>query len=141
MKEFSRQIFNPLYPSPADVKWIFNNASDTALTNAGTTAAQFFKNNASVTVVTTNARYVITIADWTAFANLGTTEELTDTFRSEGGLYKQSNPNATNAEASEYALLKTFGNTINLYKASLNSTAYKPLQINTNKGKVEDKPC
>ncbi len=72
---------------------------------------------------------------------MGSTAELTATFEQEGAQYVLLNPGATNAQATEYALLKTFGNTINLYKAPLNANDYKPRNIDTTTKKVVDKPC
>ena len=128
-------------PSPGDVMWLFSNSTDTALTNAGITSIDFYKRNASVTVVTSLGNYVVSIADWSTIGNLGSVSTLTAKYKSEGQKYFDDNPSATNQEASEYVLLKTFGNTINLYKAPLNSTEYKPRKIDASTNKTTDKPC
>ena len=128
-------------PSPADVMWIVNRSNEPALTNAGATDVQFFKDNASVTVVTTEGNYVITIADWATIGTLGSTASLTATYTTEAQNYYANNPNATAGDATAYGLMKAFGNSINLYKAPLNSNTYTPLKIDTTTNKVATKPC
>jgi hypothetical protein len=126
-------------PSPADVIWMYQNMANSELIASGN--MQFYKDNVSITAVTTNATYVVTVRDWTAlqtvFQSSGT---LNADYLDYASDYLNTHSTATNIEASEYALMTLFGGAINFYKAPSNSTNFEPLEINSSNA-VSNKPC
>ena len=70
----------------------------------------FFLNNASVTVIASDLTYVVTINDWDAL------QALYNTFHSNEAAFNQSFEKKADAYNSGMkALIRTFGNSINLY--------------------------
>jgi hypothetical protein len=121
-------------PSPTDVFQLINNSVNKDLKAAGASALDYYKKNASMTVITTDATYVVTIADYNALAALSTSQSLAS-FNLE---YQEVAGN--HLGSTEYALLSIFKGSINLYKASGNGTDFSPITINAN-GSIINTPC
>jgi hypothetical protein len=105
---------------------------------------QFYKDNLTVTTLSEGNTYVITIADWEGVKNIYekyTVNELNIEYRKLAEEYFEANNRTTSAmQNSEYALMKQFGSTINLYKKEVGSTNYVPLRIN-NFESIAKNPC
>jgi len=97
---------------------------------------QFYQNNVSTTVVTKTGNYVVTVNDWNKlqgiYNNFSSSQISKDSFDDSYNLltttYSDDN-NVPQAERQTYALLKTFGSSINVYKVSAGSTNYEPLTL------------
>lgn len=119
-------------PSPADVLWMHSMTANAQLNAAGPVGMQTFKDNASITAVTKNGNYVVTVRDWDALKYIYQDNSATEaTYQAKAAEYGRANPSSTFVERSEYALLSLFGNSINLYKAPPGSTNYSPLQLSS----------
>jgi hypothetical protein len=143
--------------SPDDIFVMIDNLSNTALQAAGSTAIQYYKNNVTMTVVTKNGNFVVTVNDWgqlqtlfTTFKNspLNTTSGLNafdDDYVAKAQAYATANPGAPESEAGAYALMTIFGSSINIFSAPKGSSVYTPLTLKTdaatNKKTVANLPC
>jgi hypothetical protein len=139
-------------PSPDDVFWMIGNLSNSSLVNAGTSAIQFYRNNASITVVTQSNTYVVTVNDWgklqTEFTKFNASpvdptthlNSYDQNYVDLGLNYEKTNQGSTDADAGLYALMAIFGSAINIYKAPTGSTNYVPVTLNTT-GQVAQKQC
>ncbi|WP_449435678.1 hypothetical protein [Pedobacter steynii] len=132
-------------PSPADAVWLARPMTDTELTGAGSTAVNKYKAMASATVMTTTGSYVITVKDWpklvTALTNYDSNENAVKLdFQTKGNDYLAANPTKTPQEASVFALLKLYGDVLNVYKADAGSTTYRPLKLDSS-NRVADLAC
>lgn len=123
-------------PSPDDVFWMMGNLLEQELISSGASGINFYKQNASVTVVTPDGtKYAVTVKDWGALG------AAFSTFNANRTAYDDDFATIANAHGStEYALLSKLGSAITLFKAGPNSNDFKPLQINTN-NQVSTKDC
>jgi len=114
-------------PSPADVFQLIIDMNNTNFKLAGASAANYYKNNASITVVTTNATYVVTIA------NFDTLQSLANQYNNDMAGFNQNYTNVGNANgfSSEFALLSIFGNAINVFRASPNSSTFSIMSLDS----------
>jgi len=113
-------------PSPGDVFNLLTNSWNKNLQAAGPAALNYYLNNASITTVTTNATYIITITNYSELVKL----------------YDQKSPASWDTEyqetgnnhsgSTEYALLSLFGNAINVFKANANGTVFSVLTFDKN---------
>lgn len=118
--------------SPADVMWMIDNASDPELNAAGSSAVQTYKDNVSITTITTDATYTINVADWAALEALRSTytnARLTEMYITFAEDYLDKYPGASPAEITEGALLEIFGEAINLYKAPAGTTNFEHREL------------
>jgi len=93
--------------------------------------------------MTYSATYVITVNNWNALQAInnqytGGAQAFNAAFQTLINNYENNYPNATSAEAGEYALLQTFGNAINLYSAGSGSTTY---DLHTLSNGIVVQPC
>ena len=129
-------------PSPGDVYTMVKSLQNANLQAAGADAIAYYKANVTMTAVTTDGTYVITIKNWAAMQN----------FASQYASNPQSFRDAYSAKtvqfdgSTEAAFLSmfgdasaTFGDAVNLYKAEANSNDYQPKILNNNQ--VVNKPC
>jgi hypothetical protein len=113
--------------SPGDVYTMVKSLTSSTLQAAGSAAVNFYKDNATMTIVTANGNYMMTITDWAAIEAFGNqysanSASFNDLYRDRTQLYF----------SNEAALLSMFGNAINLYKSELGSTDFKPIVLNNN---------
>lgn len=121
-------------PSPADALWAYGNINNQELIRANGVA--YYKDNVSVTVVTDAGIFIVTIKDWSALQNHHYTyyqNELAgkNIYAKYANEYETLNPSCTYQAKTAYALLKMYGDAINLYRAMPNSTNLEPLNINS----------
>ncbi|SMO72374.1 hypothetical protein [Solitalea koreensis] len=130
-------------PSPADATVLAAQFNNTQFQNASESEKQVYKDNASLITITATHQYVITVTDWEIIqAKRASFEqnqlyynELYQEYASEyvlqlGGDYEQ---------AGTYALLKMYGDCINVYASTINSTDFIPQRIYANS--VLSIPC
>ena len=125
-------------PSPDDVLEMRTHLTGPVFNNVPNVyyARQFYEANVSVTVITTAKTYVVTINDWAAI------QPLFDQYESDPTTFDNNyQALATQFGSSEMALLKIFGNTINVYTAAPGSTDFKPLTLNAAGTGVMTLPC
>jgi len=115
-------------PSPADVFQLIINMNNTNFKLAGAAAANYYKNNASITTVTTAGTYVVTIANFDAL------QSLANQYNNDPAAFNQNYTNVANANgfSTEYALLSIFGSAINVFKASPNSSTFLNMSFDAN---------
>ncbi|SDM70676.1 hypothetical protein SAMN05421813_12047 [Daejeonella rubra] len=129
-------------PSPKDVFWMLEQVAGYygPLFNASAADKKFFKDNASITVVTENVSYVVTVRDWVALEQLYHDNTATNENYELAALeYYSNNPFDSYANVTAYALLTLFGSSINLYHAGAGSTYFMP--INVYNSTVSNTPC
>ncbi len=110
-------------PSPIDVIFLVTTSNNGALRLAGQSAVDFYKANASVTAVTEDFNYVLTVNDWnglSAQVNSMSVDQIISQFNS---LARES------GGSTEYALISMFGDKISLFRAGHGSNEYIPLSI------------
>ena len=126
---------------------MISNASNANLVAAPSSSMQFYQNNISSTIVTLSGNYVITVNNWTTLQSVysqflaqGSAAFKTQ-YQQYASNYQIDNSGATLIEAGEYALLKMFGNSINLYTADSDSnTSFTPLTVDSS-GKIAKVQC
>ena len=127
-------------PSPADIFGMVKNLNNTALQNAGAADITFYKQNVSITVLTSGGNYVVTVKDWTQLSATYATYKNDITAYNENYALLMSQPGG-----STQAILGLLGNAINLYKSDSNNVM-KPMvlgsdgnvtEFNCNPGSVE----
>lgn len=122
-------------PSPFDALVMIGNANNPNLVAAGASAMQFYQTNVSSTIVTLSGNYVITVNNWSSMQTIYSQYQaqgalsFKNTYNSYSQVYQSNHPNASLIDAGQYALLKMFGNSINLYIAEPGSGTYTPLII------------
>ncbi|KQR67741.1 hypothetical protein [Pedobacter sp. Leaf176] len=89
----------------------------------------YYKDNVSTNVVTSNCNYVVTVKDWPAFLNEYNNFSNT-TLAAYNAAYLQLGGGGNVAPGVSF-LLK-FGAFLNLYKADPSSDEYMPLKLNQN---------
>ncbi|RAJ31114.1 hypothetical protein LY11_02344 [Pedobacter cryoconitis] len=100
----------------------------------------FYYDNVSVTIVTKSGTYVATIKNSIEYNKSfreysKNREAYRDQYRALAGTYREEfNINATEGEATMFALLAQLGKSINLYKAQPGSTEFKPVEAGTLNG-------
>ncbi|HVW96136.1 MAG TPA: hypothetical protein VHA56_09230 [Mucilaginibacter sp.] len=136
---FSHDHPNGTAPSPQDIFSMVINSQSQKLTSAGTTAVSFYKSNASVTVVTSDNNYVVTVRNWTALQTL-----YNEYLQNKAAFDKEITDNTALFSSYEAALLSKFGNSINLYSdySSSQSKTFYPLTITTGTDHdISEVPC
>jgi hypothetical protein len=121
-------------PSPADVFKLFVNSNNNDLDNAGSAAVSFYKTNASITVISSDASYVVMGADYTQLASLYA--QYKASLQPDGKTYGfnqtyEALANDNNG-STEYALLTMFGSSIYLYKANANTSTFTVISLDKN---------
>lgn len=119
-------------PSPEDLDWLLGNLSRPQLANASAYDIQLYKEHAFVTAVTQDATYTVTVNNWDDLRDLMAYNKSPYTsangidaiYRTYAQVYLSQHPLATTGEMTESALLNMFGNSINLYKKTANTTTY-----------------
>lgn len=130
-------------PSPNDGLWIYNTSINPNISSAPANELQGFKDHAFFVTNTANSTYVITIRDWGNYiekANNGTISVANYQYYADDyDLITGSQ--ATDQERGEYALLKLFGDSINLYVGGTGQSTYTAKTINTTNDLVTDINC
>lgn len=132
---FTHDHPNGTGPSSADIFAMLINSQKQTLTSAGASAVQFYKDNASMTVVTAENNYVVTVKDWSALQTLYNQYAANPTAFDNNIINKNDQYNSY-----ESALLDVFGSSINLY-TNYGSTSYYPLTINSTTHATLEYPC
>ena len=96
----------------------------------------FYKQNVTMTVVTSYESYVVTINNWDALMKFKA-DFKADLGASANQEYSEKNLLFGTSEA---AFLNMFGNAVTLFKANLNSTEYNPIILNSTNEPIV-KPC
>lgn len=111
-------------PSPADVFGMAKNLNSTDLQAAGSSDIDFYKKNVSITVITANYIYVVTVKDWTALNAAYTT------YKNDPSAYTLSYQTlSTQSGGQEKALLSLLGNAVNYYKVAKGTSTAVPYVI------------
>lgn len=132
---FTHDHPNGTGPSPEDIFSMLLHSQSTTLTSAGQQAVAFYKANASITVVTSDNNYVVTINNWSTVQNI----------------YNQylTNPTAFDDKVEsnsgspgnyESAILGAFQGAINLYSNNGTPKSYYPIAL-TSSNTVSEVPC
>ncbi|RFZ85196.1 hypothetical protein DYU05_06235 [Mucilaginibacter terrenus] len=121
-------------PSPDDVFLLIENLSQPDLVSTGATAIKYYRDSASITVVTSQGNYVVTVKDWgklqAAYERFSDDPGgFDDEYRDFAGIYLQQYATA-NGSASIYALSQLLGASINVYREdrNLNGGSYYPVK-------------
>ena len=122
-------------PSPADIFSLLVNSQSQKLTAAGAAAITFYKNNATITIVTKTNNYVATINNW------NTLQTLYNKYIADPATFND-NVLAKNKQFGSYesAILDTFGDAITLFSDGGTATYY-PLSYNSTTHAVPEIPC
>ncbi len=110
-----------------------------------TAQQQVFLEYFTSTVVTENNTYVVTIKDqtkWLEYTTEAAVEQAQAKWLKAVDQYRENNKGALNSEAQEHALIKLFGDVVNIYKAPRNHTGheFQPLTLDSS-GKPIAAPC
>jgi len=120
-------------PSPQDLFELFTKKDNTQLVASGPQQVDFFKQNASMTIITTVGTYILNIQDWSAMqtkynaynnnqsAYITNYLSLVTTIKDEYQISEQ--------EASIRAFTSTFPQEIRVYKAAAGSNDFQPLEV------------
>ena len=132
-------------PSPADIVNAYGNLSNVELIAAGQEAIDYYKNNFTITTVTQNEIYTVTVSDWDALGQLynafiANSTVANDAWRNEALNYLSNNPNCSYADMTTYAGLILYGNAVTITKKENNSTQSTPMNIDSN-DQVAKTPC
>jgi len=131
---FSHDHPNGSGPSPADIFYMLLNSKNSKLTAAGQQAVNFYKTNASVTIVTSTNNYVVTINNWDAV------QTIYNKYIANPAAFNANVVKTSQTSSYEAALLLAFNGAINLYTDG-GLTNYYPLTINTTTNKVSEVQC
>ena len=133
---FTHNHPNGTGPSPADIFSMLTNSKDSRLTSAD---LSFYKANASVTVVTRDNNYVVTVNNWSALQTLY--NQYLNSLQSDG-TYGFDNTVISNTSKYNYeaAILSAFGGAINLYSNNGTPNSYYPLKVNST-NQISEVPC
>jgi hypothetical protein len=133
-------------PSPKDIVHAYKNLYKPDLVAGGAVAINYYKNNFSVTIVTSDADYMVTVKDWDAMPALTNSyyenpKATNDQFTELIDKYYEVNDSyqPTKADATIYAALKMYGNAVNITKREVGEQ-FKPLSIN-DRGRIDAKNC
>jgi hypothetical protein len=138
-------------PSPDDVFSMLNIFSNADFGKGGAAASQFYQKNASITVLTANSTFVVTVTNWNALNQLAQDyfadkQSFDDRYKDFEDAYLKNTPSSSilsPSDATEYALKRVFGNIINLYKAPKGSNTFTPRTISSSSGNslIANLPC
>ncbi|MFC4209568.1 hypothetical protein ACFOWA_00155 [Pedobacter lithocola] len=137
--------------SPSDIFELVYNLSRQELKTASDFEKEFYKRYASVTTLSsTGETYVITVADWATLKYyyevkyLANPTQFNAEFNALTTIYKNNNPGASEAEATEYGLKGKLGNSINLFKKNNQTGKFDYVLIDAPAGepvKMKSNPC
>ena len=130
-------------PSVADIFKIPANFN-TKVNQSGT-GIDYYKENAWVAAITDDGVFIVTVNDWDDLMALGNTYaqdpgDFESNYAAKINDYYSATGDVNQVNAQQYALLETFGNSINLYKAPANSSNYEPMEKKSSYG-TGAKPC
>ncbi len=132
-------------PSPSDAMVGVNLAQMESMPNIGADEVDFYTKHFSAIVVTSSYVYTITIKDAAAYKTLQAgfdNASANATYLNHINAYESSNPSASDQERGEYALLKMYGNAINLTRQGVNSTdSNVELKLNSSDKVSSNNPC
>lgn len=131
-------------PSPDDIFTMMYHLSDPELVAAGSSAIKFYRDNVSVTTITKDGNYVVTVKDWGKF------QTAFDRFRDDpfgfdddyvniASQYLDTHPVLTGVGGA-YAIMKLFGDAINIFYTPPNYGTYDPMKIDSY-DTVINNPC
>lgn len=132
-------------PSPADLIYAYRNLSNPALVAAGQAAIDYYKANFTISVVTQNEIYTITVKDWTALGVLynafqSNPSAANTAYVNEGSSYATAHPGASYGDITAYPAIKLYGNAVTITKKDNASVKSSPLKIDAS-GNVVKTPC
>ncbi|MFT4202759.1 MAG: hypothetical protein QM610_02490 [Chitinophagaceae bacterium] len=112
-------------PSPGDIFQLAAHLNNSQLQNSGTASVDFYKNNASVTVITSSEEYVVTVKNWDGLINLYNQYGI-----NQAGI-NTINEMVINSQVASYdaAIISVFGNVINYFKKSNDNNEYYPMHL------------
>jgi len=139
----------PSAPSPADVILMMTDYNLVPGSDQ-----QFYKDNVSETIISNSNTYVVNPGSWTSFetvyekylanayydSNGQLQNHLNDQYVIDAAQYMHDHPGSTLEDATIYALLKLFGDAIDLFKAPFGSTNFQVLRFDAN-GNVTITSC
>jgi len=133
---FTHDHPNGTAPSPEDIFSMLLNSQSTTLTSAGQQAVAFYKANVSVTVVTSDNNYVVTINNWSTVQTLYNQYLADPTAFDNKVIQNSTGPN----NSYEIAILTAFQGSINLYSNYGTPQSYYPITLSS-PNKVSEVPC
>ena len=122
-------------PNPDDTFIIFEPLFNTNLRNAGDDAKDFYKSHVTVTSITAVGTYVVNIVDWGIMTDIynnrwnGKESSFDAQWNNFALDFLNNNQQASVADAGAYAMLKLFGNSINVFYAEQGFSTFHPLSI------------
>jgi hypothetical protein len=132
-------------PSPADLINAYGNLSNPQLVAGGQAAIDYYKANFTISVVTQNEIYTVSVTDWTALGTLYTAYKANpaaaNTAWSNAAVaYRDANVGSSYGDYTAYAGLKLYGNAITITKKDNAAVKSTPLKIDSG-GKVVKTTC
>lgn len=132
-------------PNPSDIMNGVNLSQMSSMPGIGYGEVELYTKNFAAVIVTSSYVYTVTIKNAAAYkAAQSNFNQAVDnkTWLSDANTYLSNNSGATPQEAGEYALLKMYGNAINLTKQDINSTnSNEALNINVSNKVTTNDPC
>ncbi|MES2426373.1 MAG: hypothetical protein V4560_05340 [Bacteroidota bacterium] len=136
-------------PSPTDIYKMLLNLRNSNLMNDNSggpgAALQYYKDNATLTVVTHDAKYVVTVKDWSGLYKYFSDYLIAHPY-DPSPLYAMNvafaQGGTTTTDAPAFELLKMFGPYINLYKATdADPTNFLPMGLTANTNDITTLNC
>ena len=131
-------------PSPSDAMAGVDLDQMQSMPNISTGEVDFYTKNFSAIIVTSSYVYTITIKDAALYKTFQAgfdNSTANTTYLNHAYTYK-TNYNSSDEEAGEYALLKMYGNAINLTRQGVNSSdSNVELKLNSSDTVVSNNPC
>ncbi len=123
-------------PSPQDILDLVDKALTSPAFKLYPSDQNFFINNASITVVTKDNNYIITLNDWDKI------KTLYESFKSDPVAFEENFLNQSNKLQYGLAgLLSIFGSAINIYVDPLDGGGVIPVKLDNNSKKPVATPC
>lgn len=123
-------------PSPQDIFDVVEKALNSHELKMFPSDQKFFINNVSVTVVTKDNNFIITLNDWDKI------KALYESFKSDPSAFVQNFDKKSKEYKSGLAALSaTFGAAINIYIDLLDNGGVMPVIFNSGSNKIVERPC
>jgi hypothetical protein len=130
-------------PSPDDIFTMIIHLSDPDLVAACSSSIKFYRDNVSVTTITKEANYIVTVKDWGKFQTLYERFQddpfgFDDDYVNTASQYLDTHGVLT-GEGGAYSIMKLFGDAVNVFY-TFSDTNYTPMMIDSN-GNAVVNPC
>ncbi|MBC9908954.1 hypothetical protein [Chitinophaga varians] len=123
-------------PSPQDIFDLVEKALNSPEFKLYPSDLNFFIKNASLTVVTKDNNYIITLNDWDKI------KTLYESFKSDPGAFENNfRRKSTELKSATSGLLSIFGSAVNIYLDPLDNMGVIPVELDSNSKLPVGKPC